>query len=72
MSGPGDAGPERGLTPFTIFGIASIIAAAFALYMGAAYSGTPTFDSAALPTILGVAIAVAAFLVIGSRGAENS
>ena len=57
--------------PFTVFGLAVIIAGAFAIYMGLAYSGTPTFAQAALPTIAGTLIAIVAFLLIGARAPPN-
>jgi hypothetical protein len=62
---------ERGLSPFAVFGIALIIAAAWAFYMGAAYMPTPNFVTAALPTILGEAIAVVAILVIALWAPKN-
>ncbi|HTT25674.1 MAG TPA: hypothetical protein VMH90_01755 [Thermoplasmata archaeon] len=60
---PGAA--ERGLTPFAWFGIAILLGTAWALFMGLAYYNVPTFTTAALPTIAGVAIAVACFLGLG-------
>jgi hypothetical protein len=74
MGGVRDVPPpmhERGIAPFTIFGLSVVVAGAFAIYMGLAFSGTPTFDSAALPTIGGTLIAVVAFLFFGSRGPPN-
>jgi hypothetical protein len=62
---------ERGLTPFVWFGIAIIVGAAFALYMGLAYYNVPTFTTAALPTIAGVAAAVVIFLIIGVLAPPN-
>lgn len=62
---------ERGITPFAVFGIALVVAAAWAIYMGVAYSGTPNFISAALPTILGVSAAVAAMLLIATWAPKN-
>ena len=55
----------RGLSPFQWFGVAVIVGAAWATFMGLAYYNLPTFTSGALPTVGGVALAVAAFLLIG-------
>ncbi len=65
------ASEERGITPFFWFGIAIIIGASFALFMGLEYYNTPTFTSAALPTIAGVAAAVVIFLIIGALAPPN-
>ncbi|HKN07516.1 MAG TPA: hypothetical protein VJ021_07980 [Thermoplasmata archaeon] len=62
---------ERGVTPFVWFGVAIIIGATYALFMGLSYYNTPTFTTAALPTIAGVAVAVVAFLVIGAWAPPN-
>jgi membrane-bound acyltransferase YfiQ involved in biofilm formation len=62
---------ERGMTPFFWFGVAIIVGAAFALFMGLSYYNTPTFTASALPTIAGVAIAVVAFLIIGALAPPN-
>ena len=62
---------ERGITPFVWFGVAIIVGAAFALFMGLSYYNTPTFTTAALPTIAGVTVAVVAFLVIGDWAPSN-
>jgi len=66
-----EAPVERGFTPFVWFGLAIIIGAAFALFMGLAYYNTPTFTTAALPTIAGVAAAVVIFLLIGAFAPPN-
>ena len=66
-----EASVERGFTPFVWFAVAVIVGASFALFMGLAYYNTPTFTSAALPTILGVAAAVVIFLVIGAFAPPN-
>lgn len=68
MSAPEAPADREGTGPFGWFGVSGAIGAAFALFMGLEYANTPTFVAAALPTILGVAIAVAAFFAIG-RGA---
>lgn len=60
-----------GLTPFFWFGIAIVVGAAYALYMGLAYYNVPTFTTAALPTIAGVAAAVVIFLIIGALAPPN-
>jgi len=62
---------ERGVTPFVWFGVAIIVGAAYALFMGLSYYNTPTFTTAALPTIAGVAAAVVIFLVIGALAPPN-
>jgi len=62
---------ERGMTPFSWFAVAIAVGAAWALFMGLEYVNTPTFISGDLPTILGVAAAVAAFLVIGWKAPPN-
>lgn len=62
---------ERGVTPFFWFGIAIIVGASYALFMGLAYYNTPTFTTAALPTIAGVAVAVVIFLIIGVLAPPN-
>lgn len=62
---PAEKDDEGGMTPFAWFSIAIIVGAAWALFMGLEYYNIPTFTSAALPTIAGVAIAVIAFLLIG-------
>jgi len=66
-----DAAYDRGIPPFVWFAAAIIVGAAFALFMGLAYYNTPTFTSAALPTILGVAAAVVIFLIIGALAPPN-
>ena len=62
---------DRGLTPFVWFSIAIAVGAAWALFMGIEYYNTPTFTSADLPTIAGVAVAVVAFLIIGYWAPPN-
>jgi len=66
-----NASAERGVTPFGWFGVAIVVGAAWALFMGLSYANTPTFVAGDLPTILGVAIAVAIFLIIGWRAPPN-
>jgi membrane-bound acyltransferase YfiQ involved in biofilm formation len=68
---PPKASRERGLTPFAWFGIAIVIGATYALFMGLSYYNVPTFTTGALPTIAGVAVAVVAFLVIGLWAPSN-
>jgi len=62
---------SAGVTPFAWFGAALLVGTAWALLMGLEYDNTPTFTTAALPTILGVAVAVAAFVLIGWRAPPN-
>lgn len=62
---------ERGITPFVWFGVAIVVGAAYALFMGLSYYNIPTFTTAALPTIAGVAAAVVAFLIIGTLAPPN-
>jgi hypothetical protein len=71
MSATERVGVERGATPFFWFGVAVAVGAAYALFMGLAYYNTPTFTTAALPTIAGVAAAVAIFLAIGAWAPPN-
>lgn len=61
----------RGWSPFAVFGGAAVVAAAWGIYMGLAYVGTPHFVTDDLPTIVGVATAVVAFLVLGLRAPPN-
>jgi len=65
------ASAERGVTPFVWFGVAIVVGTVYALFMGLSYYNTPTFTTAALPTIAGVAVAVVAFLVIGAWAPDN-
>lgn len=62
---------DEGITPFTWFGVALVVGAAWAMIMGLEYFNTPTFNSAALSSIGGVAIAVATFIVIGWKAPPN-
>jgi hypothetical protein len=62
---------ERGLGPFLLFGIALVVGAAWALFDGLEYYNTPTFTSAAAPTLIGVAVAVVLFLLLGTRSPTN-
>jgi len=62
---------RRGATPFFWFGVAIVVGASFALFMGLEYYNTPTFTASALPTIAGVAVAVVIFLVIGALAPPN-
>lgn len=66
-----EAAEDRGVTPFAIFGIALVVAAAWAVYMGVAFSGIPGFVTDALPTIVGVTIAVAAMMAIALWAPKN-
>lgn len=70
MTGDGSA-PERGVSPFTVFGVALVVAAAFALWEGYAYSPTATFTPAALPVLLGATVAVVLILLLGWRAPPN-
>lgn len=65
------ASRERGISPFVWFSVAIVAGATYALFMGLSYYNTPTFTAAALPTILGVAAAVVAFLAIGFWAPPN-
>jgi len=62
---------DRGIPPFVWFGVAILVGAVWALFMGLSYYNVPTFTTAALPTIAGVAIAVGAFLAIGAWAPAN-
>jgi len=65
------ASTDRGVPPFVWFGVAILVGAVWALFMGLSYYNVPTFTTAALPTIAGVAIAVGAFLAIGAWAPAN-
>jgi len=62
---------DRGITPFVWFGVAIVVGAVWALFMGLSYYNVPTFTTSALPTIAGVAVAVVAFLAIGAWAPAN-
>jgi len=62
---------EGGIGPFVWFAVAIAVGATWALIMGLEYYNTPTFTTAALPTIAGVAVAVIAFLLIGFLAPPN-
>lgn len=62
---------ERGISPFTGFGIAIAVGAGWALLMGLEYYDTPTFTVAALPTLAGIAVALVVFFVIGLLAPPN-
>lgn len=62
---------DEGVGPFFWFSLAIAVGAAWAIIMGLEYYNTPTFTTAALPTITGVTIAVVAFLVIGWLAPPN-
>lgn len=62
---------DHGVTPFTVFGVALVVAAAWAVYMGLAFSNIPDFVSNSLPTIVGVTVAVAAMLAIALWAPKN-
>jgi hypothetical protein len=71
MTAAASTSAERGIGPFGWFAAAIGVGAAWALIMGLEYYNTPTFTTAALPTIAGVAVAVAIFFVIGWRAPPN-
>jgi hypothetical protein len=62
---------ESAWSPFVIFGIASVVAAAWAIYMGVSYLAAPNFLQDDLPTILGVSVAVVLFVLLGSKAPPN-
>ena len=62
---------ERGWSPFVVFGLASIVAAAWAIFMGVSYLATPNFVQDDLPTIAAVSVAVAVFVLLGARAPPN-
>lgn len=70
MSAP-SAAPESGMGPFGWFGIALGVGAVWAIAMGLEYANTPTFTEAALPTIVGVGIAIIAYVILGLRAPAN-
>ncbi len=59
------------LSPFTIFGLAAILAAAGALFEMSYYDGSPIGSSAVFGTTLGILLALIAFFVIGLRAPPN-
>ncbi|NNN18018.1 MAG: hypothetical protein HKL79_06635 [Thermoplasmata archaeon] len=66
---PEPANSWRG--PFAIFGYAVAVAGGWAVYEMLAYADLPTFTVAMLPTVTGIAIALAVFFWIGSRAPSN-
>jgi len=60
-----------GISPFAALGVALVVGAAWAFYMSAIYYPTPNFVTAALPTILGEAVAVVAILAIALWAPKN-
>jgi len=71
MTPDASAAPSGGVGPFRWFGLAGVLGAAWAIAMGLGYAATPTFTTAALPTIVGVTVAVAAFLWMGYIAPAN-
>jgi hypothetical protein len=71
VSAAGEEASAEGTGPFVWFGVSGALGAAFALFMGLEYVNTPTFDAAALPTILGVVLALIAFFAIGRSAPPN-
>jgi len=71
VSAPPVAADGGWASPFVIFGIGAVVAAAFAIFMGVSFLETPQFVADDLPTIAGVSIAVVVFLVLGSRAPPN-
>lgn len=57
--------------PFAIFGYAVAIAGGWAVYEILAYADLPTFTAGVLPTVAGIATALAVFFWIGSRAPSN-
>ncbi|MGD0718205.1 MAG: hypothetical protein ABSA15_01285 [Thermoplasmata archaeon] len=57
--------------PFAIFGYIAAIAGGWAIYEMLAYADLPTFTVATLPTVGGIAIALAIFFWIGARAPSN-
>jgi hypothetical protein len=65
------SGRRRGIPPFTWFGVGVILASGWGILMGLAYYNVPTFTVAALPTVAGEMIAVAAFVLIAVLAPAN-
>jgi hypothetical protein len=52
-------------SPFVVFGVVAIVAAAGAIAEAMYYAASPALSAGSLGTTLGILVAVAAFVVIG-------
>lgn len=63
--------PRRSLTPFSWFGVAAGVAAAWAVYQTLAWTTVPGLDNLDWPTVGGILLALTAFFVLGIRSPAN-
>lgn len=62
---------RRWASPFAIFGYVMILASAYAVFEMSYYAGASALGAETLGTILGVLVAIVAFLVIGISAPVN-
>jgi hypothetical protein len=62
---------SRWRSPFAIFGAVGIVAAAGAIGEGLYYGGSSALSASSLGTVLGIVVAVAAFVVLGVWAPPN-
>jgi hypothetical protein len=62
---------ESRITPFTVFGVVAVAAAAWAIYQMVAWASVPAFGNSAWPTTIGILIALAIFFAVGLRAPPN-
>ncbi|HTW40434.1 MAG TPA: hypothetical protein VMF04_06250 [Thermoplasmata archaeon] len=58
-------------TPFVVFGIVGVVAAAGAIWEALYYATSPALSSASLGTTLGIVIAVVAFVAVALWAPPN-
>jgi hypothetical protein len=68
---PATAPGSRGVTPFLVFGVATVVAATWAVYQMIAWASVPSFGSSAWPTTIGIMIALAVFFILALVGPAN-
>jgi hypothetical protein len=62
---------DRGVRPFTIFGLAAALAAIGAVWEMAYYAGNSALSPGVLGTVVGIVLALVAFFVWGLRAEPN-
>ncbi len=62
---------SKGVSPFAVFGVATVIAAGWAIYQMVAWASVPSFGSSAWPTTIGIMIALGVFFVLALAGPPN-